>query len=135
MILLIQVSTLEAFANQENIWIGYRQLGCDNISFQNHKIALSIKSQFYTANNCNDSFTVLSEVYQVAPHLPIKSQQFGYWSQETGLKLEQTNIWERRKDLRGVAISTVSKSVFQESIFNEDIKYLIPYIGCSLHNP
>ncbi len=107
----IQVSMSKAFSGQKNLWYAFRSSACDDIVWNNPSIRLTIKSQLFIVNTCPNEITTILEVYQIAHHLPVQYEQMGVWTHGEGLSLVQSTIWERRKNLTGVTISTTSQTV------------------------
>ncbi len=106
----------KTFNGKENVWFAYNTNECElknepgQISIFD-KLNLTIKSQLYWANACSKDLTTTYEVYQTAPHLHVIYKQYGFWGPKGGLNTVINSIWERRMDLAGVEIATVSKPV------------------------
>ena len=63
---------------------------------------LQLDSLVFLFSDVKDTILV-QEVYRIKKG-PLIAQSFGNWTADTGLSLTEPNIWERRKDLKGVEI-------------------------------
>ena len=80
---------------------------------------------FFRARNI--SYISFWEVYKISPNTPLRIANQGYWSEESGVTLENENHRNQRlRDLQGLHLklaSKVSKPYILEMIPNEETKY------------
>ncbi len=74
------------------------------------EVALQVNSLFYTfTGKTNENSIDIQEVYKVGQDQPIITGHVGSWNLKDGLQLSDTVMWERRKDLGGLKLSTASE--------------------------
>jgi hypothetical protein len=65
----------------------------------------------------------ISEIYKVAPSLPVISNQLGTWSFNDSFNLTGKFIWERRKTLTGLILQIATENVSNTFTFTSYLEY------------
>jgi hypothetical protein len=80
-------------------------------SFKTDQLKPRLDSRVYLYDLKSYGLINLSEIYKMAPHLPLKSNDLGFWTLDEGFFLSDEFIWVRRKNLSGLVLEVASEHV------------------------
>jgi hypothetical protein len=80
-------------------------------SFKTIQLMPQLDSRVYVYDLKSYGLINLFEIYKVAPYLPLKLNDLGFWTMDQGFALNDEFIWDRRKNLSGLVLKVVSEHV------------------------